>query len=148
MTLIPRSFKFKKVECEVGVSPSCFTSIGIPSSWPEDPCASSVLIGRVIRWSSVERGDTSHFLLRWSCTSAVSFVIAAEQGKQYVSTRTVRSVSWIYSLLLKLFPLSQTRRYKMVVPRCWTLSVFLQVLFLIEEGTCCRNRKAPSFITE
>ena len=27
-------------------------------------------------------------------TSAVSFVIAAEQGKQYVSTRTSRSVSW------------------------------------------------------
>ena len=114
-----------KVERELGTSPGCFCSPR-GSEFLARRSLSSGLLGRVVWWSFVGRS-------RWNLTSAVSFVIAAEQGKQYVSTRTVRSVSWINSLLLKLFPLSQTRKNKMIVSRCWTLPIFRWRL-LLEKG--------------
>ena len=96
------------------------------------------MVGRREKWCVTCHSPTEF-------TSTMSFVIAAEQGKQCVSTRTICSVSWIVSHLQKLFPPPQVScvKWKFLdtgrhsIPECSFLGG--------TEGTYCKESKSSFF---
>ena len=109
----PRSFQ--DAESGLGIPFSSLTSVRIQNSWYGAPRMSVVRLSE-----GVSDGRSSREVMRHVSFSDgvyqyhVFFVIAAEQGKQCVSTRTICSVSWIDSHLQKLFPPPHLRGERMV----------------------------------
>ena len=86
---LPLSFDEDRFDLRAKIVECGIERFRIPS---QEVLVRGAFLAEVIRWSLLEAVNRSVHV-QIELTGAVSLVIAAEQGKQYVSSRTVRSVS-------------------------------------------------------